>query len=493
MTSSSSSFDKKVVIVGAGLAGLSCAAKLLSTSSSSLVAPSDVVIVEALDRPGGRTLTSLLPDTDEPVDVGACWVCPRQKNVHRLLREHDLDVIEQQTSGVRVGVRSAGGLFGWISRALGRETAPTEPLFTTLRGLPVLDLVQYSLLTRRVNRMAMTIPIGRPWDAKGAEKLDSSSVMAWLEEEGAPNNSTARGLMAATAQSVFCADASQISMLLFLTVVAEEGGVEVLLEEAQTQRVVQGNGTLSRRLAASLAERGVEIRLGAEVVECSHSAKDGATVATRDGARFRARRVVLAVPPPALAGLSLEPKLAGPLGAEVAASAMGKVIKVVVEFAARWWEGAHCAMADPEVLTTTLAFDVSPLHASPPRHVLAIFFFGAKAEHWSATKTPEERREEAVRCARLMFGEAADQAPCEVVASVEGDWPAVPFIRGGYMSYPALSSITQTQSYSSSVPQSCLHFASTENASAWRGYMDGAIQSGERAAAEVAEALRTTT
>ena len=61
------------------------------------------------------------------------------------------------------------------------------------------------------------------------------------------------------------------------------------------------------------------------------------------------------------------------------------------------------------------------------------------------------------------------------------------------MSCPVLSSITQTQSYSSSVPQSCLHFASTENASAWRGYMDGAIQSGERAAAEVAEALRTTT
>ena len=171
-----------------------------------------------------------------------------------------------------------------------------------------MDLVQYSLLTRRVNRMARAIPIGRPWDAKGAERLDSSSVMAWLEEEGAPNNSTARGLMAATAQSVFCADASQISMLLFLTVVAEEGGVEVLLEEAQTQRVVQGNGTLSRRLAASLAERGVEIRLGAEVVECSHSATDGATVATRDGARFRAQRVVLAVPPPALAGLSLEPK-----------------------------------------------------------------------------------------------------------------------------------------------------------------------------------------
>lgn len=489
MTSaSSSSSSYKVIIVGAGLAGLSCASKLLDSLD-----PSDVVIVEALDRAGGRTLTSCLPD-DEPVDVGACWVCPRQKNVHRLLREHGLDVIEQQTSGIRVGVRSAGGLSGWLSRAFGSKTTTTTTttLFTTLRGLPAWDLIQYTLLTRRVNRMARAIPIGRPWDAKGAERLDSSSVMAWLKEEGAPNNSTARGLMAATVQSVFCADASQISMLLFLTVIAEEGGVEVLLEEAQTQRVAQGNGTLSRRLAASLVERGVEIRLGAEVVECSHSATDGATVATRDGARFRARRVVLAVPPPALAGLSLEPKLAGPLGAEVAAQRMGKVIKVVVEFAARWWKGAHCAMVDPEVLTTTLAFDVSPLQG-PPRHVLAIFFFGAKAEHWSATKTPEERREEAVRCARLMFGEAADQAPCEVVASVEGDWPAVPFIRGGYMSYPALSSITQTKSYSSSVPQSCLHFASTENASAWRGYMDGAIQSGERAAAEVAEALQTTT
>jgi len=476
-----------VAIVGAGLAGLSCAAGLLEAG----VDPSEVVVLEALDVVGGRTRTASLGG--EPVDVGACWVCPRQTRVHRLLREHGLDVIPQQTSGVRVGVRSAGGLLGSLSRAFGRANESKTLLFTTQYGLPAWDLLQYVLLTRKVNRAAEAIPVGRPWDAEGAKDLDSKSVAKWLEEEGAPNNSTAQGLMASVVQSVFCADPSHVSMLLFLTAVKEEGGVQVLLEEAQTQRVVQGNGTLSQRLASSLTKRGVEIRLGVEVVGLTHSAEEGAMLTTREGAnisKVSARRVVLAMPPPAIASLSLKPKLSGALGAEISAQRMGKVIKVVVEFAECWWRGAHCAMADPDILEASLAFDVSPPTncegGGRPRHILAIFFFGAKAAQWSAGKSEAERREEAVRCARLLFGNKGEPAPpCEVLASVEGDWPAVPGIRGGYQSFPSLGSIVATQSYSGSTPTSCLHFASTENATAWRGYMDGAIQSGERAAAEV--------
>ena len=485
--------ERAVAVVGAGLAGLACAAGLVAGGAD----PAGVLVLEALGRAGGRTLTASLDG--EAVDVGACWVCPRQKRVHRLLKEHGLDVIEQQTAGVRVGVRSAGGLLGWLSRALGRGWTPPAT-FTTLYGLPLWDLLQYVLLTRRVNRLAAAIPAGRPWDAKGAQGLDSKSVSSWLEEEGAPHNSTARGLMASTVQSVFCADADAVSMLLFLTTVQEEGGVEVLLEEAQSQRVVQGNGTLSARLAASLQERGVEIRLGVQVVGCAHSAEGGGVLTTRDGAKVSARRVVLAMPPPAIAELALEPPLGGPLAAEQAAQRMGKVIKVVVEFTECWWRGAHCAMADPELLEATLAFDVSPPRGH--RHILAVFFFGAKAEKWSAAagKSDAERREEAVRCARLLFGDPGNvyvcmyrvggaQPPCEVVGSVEGDWPAVPGIRGGYQSFPRLGSTVASQAYSCSAPTSCLHFASTENATHWRGYMDGAVQSGERAAAEVLQAL----
>ena len=478
--------ERAVAVVGAGLAGLACAAGLVAGGAD----PAGVLVLEALGRAGGRTLTASLDG--EAVDVGACWVCPRQKRVHRLLKEHGLDVIEQQTAGVRVGVRSAGGLLGWLSRALGRGWTPPAT-FTTLYGLPLWDLLQYVLLTRRVNRLAAAIPAGRPWDAKGAQGLDSKSVSSWLEEEGAPHNSTARGLMASVVQSVFCADPDAVSMLLFLATVQEEGGVEVLLEEAQSQRVVQGNGTLSARLAASLQERGVEIRLGVQVVGCAHSAEGGGVLTTRDGAKVSARRVVLAMPPPAIAELALEPPLGGPLAAEQAAQRMGKVIKVVVEFTECWWRGAHCAMADPELLEATLAFDVSPPRgggARAHRHILAVFFFGAKAEKWGAAagKSDAERREEAVRCARLLFGGPAPP-PCEVVGSVEGDWPAVPGIRGGYQSFPRLGSTVASQAYSCSAPTSCLHFASTENATHWRGYMDGAVQSGERAAAEVLQAL----
>ena len=479
--------EHAVVVVGAGLAGLSCAAGLVEAGAD----PEGIVVLEALGRPGGRTLTASLDG--ESVDVGACWVCPRQKRVHRLLDLHGLDVIEQQTAGMRVGVRNAGGLLGWLRRALGLEWVP-RATFTTISGLPLWDRIQYVLLIRRVNRLAAAIPAGRPWDAKGAQHLDSKSVSSWLEEDGAPNNSTARGLMASVVQTVFCADANVVSMLLFLAAVKEEGGVEVLLEEAQSQRVVQGNGTLSARMAASLQERGVKIRLGVHVVGCVHSAQGGAVLQTREGAKVSARRVVLALPPPAIARLSLDPPLSGPLGSELAAQRMGKVIKVVVEFTKCWWRGAHCAVADPELLEATFAHDVSPprgvASSSSPRHILAVFFFGPKAEKWSAVagKSEAERREEAVRCARLLFGGAAAEE-CEVLGSVEGDWPNVPGIEGGYQSFPQLGSIVESRSYSCSTPTSCLHFASTENATNWRGYMDGAIQSGERAAAEVLQAL----
>merc|ERR1719181_1514393 len=104
------------------------------------------------------------------------------------------------------------------------------------------------------------------------------------------------------------------------------------------------------------------------------------------------------MPPPAIAELALEPRLGGPLASELAAQRMGKVIKVVVEFSKCWWRGAHCAMADPELLEATLAFDVSPARgaasSSSPRHILAVFFFGPKAEKWSAVagKSEAERR-----------------------------------------------------------------------------------------------------
>ena len=86
-----------VAVVGAGLAGLACAASLVAGGAD----PAGVLVLEALDRAGGRTLTASL--AGEPVDVGACWVCPRQKRVHRLLEQHGLEVTEQQVSDRAAG------------------------------------------------------------------------------------------------------------------------------------------------------------------------------------------------------------------------------------------------------------------------------------------------------------------------------------------------------------------------------------------------------
>ena len=124
--------------------------------------------------------------------------------------------------------------------------------------------------------------------------------------------------------------------------------------------------------------------------------------------------------------------------------------------------------------------------------MLATFFYGDNAVKFSGDDKKELRKKEAIAGAQRLVGSdptSPDERSNHPLSVVEGDWPAMPFIGGGYAGVPAIGSITKYKQYRSTLA-TCVgnvHFAGTETCNEWAGYIEGAMLSGEIVADEVAE------
>lgn len=91
-----------VVVIGAGLAGLTAAEHLIRSGHSCLV-------LEARDRVGGRTWSVTLPDGKGTVDIGAAWINDtNQSKIYQLAKRAGVELIEQNTTGNCLLQESAG-------------------------------------------------------------------------------------------------------------------------------------------------------------------------------------------------------------------------------------------------------------------------------------------------------------------------------------------------------------------------------------------------
>ena len=130
-----------VVIVGAGIAGLVAAQKLLELKACD---GSNILFVEALDRLGGRLL-KLTQDVERtpnnPVDVGACWICPEQPKVWKLAQDLGLTVVDQTGGELRVHLKTSGGFTGWLASLFkGQEEQERR---ASLMKMPKIDIIEY--------------------------------------------------------------------------------------------------------------------------------------------------------------------------------------------------------------------------------------------------------------------------------------------------------------------------------------------------------------
>jgi monoamine oxidase len=128
-----------------------------------------------------------------------------------------------------------------------------------------------------------------------------------------------------------------------------------------------------------------------------------------------------------------------------------------------------------------VTFDNSPLDGTPG--ILMGFIEGNEGRYWGQ-KSLEERRAAVLACFVRYFGEQASQ-PYEYI---EQNWADEEYSRGCYAGYMPPGVMT---AYGKALrePVGRIHWAGTETATVWNGYMSGAVESGERVAAEILTAL----
>ena len=317
----------------------------------------------------------------------------------------------------------------------------------------------------------------RPWEAPNARELDAQTAHSWLRRN--IRSRTGRQLLGVAIEAVFATEPEDLSLLHMLFYIRSGGDLEMLLRTergAQQDRFVGGSQLIATRLAERLGERVV---LGAPVRRISHAA-DSVTVEA-DGLSVRARRAVVALAP-ALAGrLAYDPPLPGYRDQLTQRTPLGTVVKCHAVYDEPFWrtEGLSGQAASTQG-PVKLVVDGSPPDGRPG--VLTAFLEGRRARELG--RLPAERRRTAViDCLARFFGPRARNP----AGYLERVWADEEWSRGCYGCYMPPGTWT---AYGPALrePIGPLHWAGTETATVWSGYMDGAVRSGETAARQVLEA-----
>ena len=443
-----------VVVVGAGFAGLTAARELLRAGRT-------VTVLEARDRVGGRTRTDTV--AGHPVDLGGQWLGPGQDRIAALASELGFETIAQHTDGDAVLLRD-----GQISHA------PGEAAY----ALDEVTLKAYLDMQAELDAEARSIPLDAPWEAPGAGELDAMTFASWMAS--VTDDASALSLMELGVHAVFAADPAQLSALHVLHYTHSAGGWASLTDTeggAQQDRVVGGMQPVAAALAATLGDA---VRLEHPVTAITHAA-DGVTVAGPWG-ELAARRCIVAVPPTLAGRIAYDPPLPADRDQLTQRMPAGSVIKVQVVYERAFWidNGLNGQILAPGV-PIGVTFDASPPSRTPG--VITLFLEAHHAVDARALGPTARRQLVLDHLATGLGPQAAHPA-----AYAEVDWSDEPWTRGCYGAHTPPGVLTV---YGPALrrPVGTLHWAGTETAETWTGYIDGAIRSGERAAAEVHAAL----
>lgn len=446
-----------VVVIGAGFAGLAAARSLAAKGLR-------VSVLEARDRVGGRTKPGEIAGI--PVDLGGMWLGPTQKRLATLAEEMGVETYPNPLDGDAVA--EIGGV---ASRSPGEGVA---------NALEPEEIADFTNLIVALGELSAEIGLDAPWESSVAAELDRVTVETWLLRHS--QTEAARRLFRFGVAAVFCAETVEMSMLWLATYAKAGGGLPVLLSAAEggAQNLLFQGGVhqLAARLASELGDR---VRLE-EPVESISVDGSGATVRTAHG-EFVGKRVIVAIPPPMIERIAFDPALPRPAEALHSRMTMGSVIKVWVAFERPYWRdaGLNGVFLSDEAPFSP-AFDVTPPDAEVG--ILSGFFDADSAVEWSQ-RTEAEREQ----CVMETITKFLGAPTCKQIGYVDNDWTQEAWSTGCYGAYAPPGTLTR---FGTALrrPIGPIHWAGTETATEWTGYIEGALQSGERAASEVEAELR---
>ena len=439
------------VVVGAGLAGLTAARKLEAAGAS-------VTVIEAQNRVGGRTMSGRVARTT--LEMGGQWIGPNQHRIIALASELGVETFPTHLPGRTVFYEGE------------RRSEYEEDDEIPFADPTSLGEVQGAF--RALGELARGVPADAPWKARDAAELDGQTLETW--KLGYLQSSGARFYFDLAVESLYACEPRDVSLLGVLSDIASSGSFGGLFEieaSAEEYRFFGGAEEVSVRLARGLEGRVVLDSPVRRIV----GEKDSVLVES-DRASVRAGAVIVAVPPALRGRIEYVPALPPVHDGLSQRMPMGAVIKCHAVYDAPFWREAGLnGRAESDTGPCKVTCD----NSSPGSEagVLTGFILGADAREWGR-RGAEERERAVLECFARYFGEKA----LGPLAYVETDWGAEIHSRGGYAGVPVPGMILD-HGPALAEPVGRIYWAGAETASEWNGYMDGAVESGERVAHEV--------
>lgn len=429
-----------VIVLGAGLAGLAAARSLEQRGAT-------VSLVEARDRVGGRVVTLRGAFADrQTAEGGADLIEHSQQHVLDLARDLGLKT-------VRI-LRTGFGFYGPDGR--GRRSIQSGSRAFSSIGKAMAPLVrEFQLVQRR-------------WDSAVGMAFARQSVAHWLDRNNASQDLRARlrGF-----RGFFLADPEELSLLPLVEQFADwdTPGRDAMY------RIEGGNDRLATALARRFRGR---LLLGTIARRIAQRA-DGVAVTVEDASRARreltAHFVVCALPASTARDLTFEPALPEAQRDAMARLRYGCATRLVLQFESRFWAKIGRPRAYGTDLPTGAVWDGNE-HQRGPRGIL-IFLAGGRASA-ALQRMLEHGGERAVAQELRWLGE-----PSPLIASRTIVWENDPWAKGGYAYFdPGFDPLWREWL---ARPAGRIVFAGEHTSVQFQGYMNGAIESGLRAAAEI--------
>ena len=441
-----------VLVVGAGLAGL-YAARLVRRAGLT------VKVLEARDRVGGRVLSQRLTG-DSSVDLGAQWIGPGQRRMRALANEYGLKMIATHTQGDAV--------FG-VGRGFRRMQGTSSPM----SWIGKLDALR---LGWKVDRIAKKLSVTEPWRHPQAGHLDSVSFAEWVKDEAFTEG--ARSYWLYIVESGMCANPDDFSTLEVAQQIATLGGLG-RLETADQEFFAAGAQTIAQRLADELGDR---VQLQAPVRALRHEGSDDRVLrATTDCGEFLGRHVILAIPLQLVKAISFDDDLSRQVHHSEEKLVLGQVVKSTVVYDRAWWRDAGLSgTADTPGEQISFLVDTSNDAGRPG--ILVALATGPHAESLSQMDDATRKVTVMSHVQRVLGGPG--DSPTQPRDFFSMNWISEPWSLGGYASRRTVGQWTDQKDTLAAL-RGPIHFAGTETATEWRSYMEGALQSAERASTEI--------
>ena len=440
---------RRVVVVGAGLAGLTAALDLTAAGW-------DVVVLEARDRVGGRVHTLRQPfDHGLHAEGGGESIDDDHGAIQAMAKRFRLPLERRPADKLLAGNVYFGG-----------KRRRTSAFSTEQGGRVAAD---YGRAYDALDELAQQEGIDptAPHRARHAEALDRRTLAQFVDGLGLIPD--ARFLVDIDNRGEYNAEAHELSLLFVLQQTA--AAADVPDSASETMRITGGNDRLPEAMAAELGSR---VRLGHPVDRIEH-ATTGVRVHSGSTA-IEAARVVLATPPPTLRSVDFAPALPASTAAMIGGLALGAAVKTVTEFDTRFWTaggGSGFTVAD---LPFHIAWSPTDSYGrSTDPGLLSTFTTGDAARRFAALgDQPRIATAQEQLLTVYPEGRAARTGHAATVA-----WPNERYTTGGYSAFGP-GQVTRFWPVLRDVGGPIV-FAG-EHTEALSGFMESAVRSGHRVA-----------